>query len=291
MKRIVSATDFSARSRRAMQRATRLAKQHSADLILVHVVDDDQPDEIVNFERVEATRYLTQQVNSFDEFRGVKCEVLVTTGDPFDGILNAADSVSADLIVMGSHRRQLLRDVFVGTTIERVVRTGALPVLMVNSDTASTASTQLDYNHVIAATDMSASSAHAIKSAEALGFLYGVAFTIAHAFTAFARGKLYLADAAIEQIDEYLVNEHDQVRMELIAFLMEQGLGNFARSILLEEGGTLEVLSRIVTERTPDLLVIGTHGRSGIAKIFLGSVAEEILRSFKIDILVVPRPR
>ena len=38
----------------------------------------------------------------------------------------------------------------------------------------------------------------------------------------------------------------------------------------------------------PDLLVIGTHSRSGIAKISLGSVAEEVLRALEIDILVVP---
>nr|WP_246215685.1 universal stress protein [Microvirga makkahensis] len=37
----------------------------------------------------------------------------------------------------------------------------------------------------------------------------------------------------------------------------------------------------------PDLLVIGTHGRSGIAKMFLGSVAEEVLRSLDVDILTV----
>ncbi|MCB8823361.1 universal stress protein [Microvirga rosea] len=57
---------------------------------------------------------------------------LVVAGDPFDGILRAAASTGADLIVMGAHRKQLLRDILVGTTIERVIRTGPHPVLMVN---------------------------------------------------------------------------------------------------------------------------------------------------------------
>jgi len=43
-----------------------------------------------------------------------------------------------------------------------------------------------------------------------------------------------------------------------------------------------------VKERTPDLVVIGTRGRSGIAKTLLGSAAEEALRSIDVDILAVP---
>jgi len=274
-----------------MRRASLLAKRYRAELTFVHVVDDDQPDEIVRLERAEATRYLSQQVSSFEEFRGVRCEVLVTTGDAFDGILNAADNVSADLIVMGSHRKQLLRDVFVGTTIERVVRTGIFPVLMVNSDTALATGEQLDYRYVMAATDMSEPSAHAIRSARALGFLEDATVAIVHAFSAVARGKLYLADIAREQIEEYAASERNQVRTEMIAFLMEQGFDSLARSLLVEEGRVLEVISQVVAERKPDLLVIGTHGRSGIMKMLLGSVAEEILRNSEIDILVVPRPR
>ena len=65
---------------------------------------------------------------------------------------------------MGAHRKQLLRDIFVGTTIERVVRTGPCPVLMVNNEAAHS------YSRVLAAVDMSDISAHAVQSARALGF-------------------------------------------------------------------------------------------------------------------------
>lgn len=60
--------------------------------------------------------------------------VAILTGDAFDAILRTAEMVSADLIVMGTHRKQLLRDIFVETTIERVIRTGPYPVLMVNTE-------------------------------------------------------------------------------------------------------------------------------------------------------------
>jgi nucleotide-binding universal stress UspA family protein len=59
----------------------------------------------------------------------------------------------------------------------------------------------------------------------------------------------------------------------------------------IEEGRPFEVISRLVGAMKPDLLVIGTHGRSGIAKALLGSVTEEALRSLDVDILAVPPMR
>ena len=50
----------------------------------------------------------------------------------------------------------------------------------------------------------------------------------------------------------------------------------------------MEVISRAVSEMRPDLLVMGTHGRSGLLKALIGSVTEEALRSLNVDILAVP---
>ena len=50
----------------------------------------------------------------------------------------------------------------------------------------------------------------------------------------------------------------------------------------------MEVISRAVAEISPDLLVMGTHGRSGLLKMLIGSVTEEALRSLNVDILAVP---
>jgi universal stress protein E len=130
---ILAATDFSTRSNRAIRQAGLLAQPLGARLLILHVVDDDQPDDLVRTEKREAERVLAEQVTSMPELQGVQVERRVVTGDPFDGILRVAADAQADLIVMGSHRKQLLLDIFVGTTIERVIRKGSFPVLMVNN--------------------------------------------------------------------------------------------------------------------------------------------------------------
>jgi universal stress protein E len=285
MPHIVAATDFSSRSQRAFRRAGLLARQTGADLTLVHVVDDDQPEAMVEFERQEADKFLNEQIDTLAELRGLPCQAVVTTGEAFDGILRAAEKARADLIVMGSHRKQILRDIFVGTTIERVIRAGPYPVLMVNADSGQ------PYRSVTAGIDMSEPSAHALKTAVGLGMVNDSSLTVVHAFTAVAAGKLYVANARRDQIDDYIASERQVASQALFSFLKDQDLSNAQWAYRVEEGDALAVISRAVKETGSDLVVIGTHGRSGIVKLLIGSVAEEVLRNLDVDILAVPPPR
>jgi nucleotide-binding universal stress UspA family protein len=185
---------------------------------------------------------------------------------------------------MGAHRKQLLRDIFVGTTIERVIRTGPFPVLMVNNEA------QLRYKNVLAAVDMSEPSANALRVAGAVGVISGARPTLLHGFLPMAKGR-FIGEADDATIDGYVATERQRAMDELIAFLVDHGLSNQGWSLRLEEGGAGEVISRAVGEMHPDLVILGTHGRSGLLKVLLGSVTEQALRSLNVDILAVPPPK
>jgi universal stress protein E len=204
---------------------------------------------------------------------------MVVTGDPFDGILHAAAEVSADLIVMGSHRKQFLLDIFVGTTIERVIRRGAFPVLMVNNEA------QRKYENVVAPVDMSDTSANAMRVALSTGLMSAERATILHAFLPMTKGKMFMDQASI---DSYVKSERQRALDELATFLVANDLTQGRWSLRVEEGAPMEIISRAVSEMRPDLLVMGTHGRSAVLKALIGSVTEEALRSLSVDILAVP---
>jgi nucleotide-binding universal stress UspA family protein len=112
----------------------------------------------------EASRILAEQVQTMAKLAEARCRPVVT-GDPFDGILRTAATIKPDLIVMGQHHRSLLRGIFVGTTIEFVVRAQSFPVLMVNNEA------QRRYERVLVALDMSVTSAHAVLAAHKVGLL------------------------------------------------------------------------------------------------------------------------
>ena len=283
---ILAATDFSIRSQRAVRRAGLLARDSGAKLTLMHVVDDDQPSDLVALETREAERILGEQIGAVAELRGLPSRALVVAGDPFDGILRAAASTEAGLIVMGAHRKQLLRDVFVGTTIERVIRTAPVPVLMVNEEVDQ------PYRTALASVDLSEPSVNAIRTGKALGLPGGAQLALVHAFVPLGKGQMFHAGLSQDTIDGYVANERVRASKELAEFLEANGLDDHGQPVrVVEEGAPVEVISKAVAQVKPDVLIIGTHGRTGIAKILLGSVTEEVLRSLDIDILAVPPPR
>jgi len=278
---IVAATDFSTRSNRALRQAGLLAQAAGAQLYVVHVVDDDQPDELVRMEKGEAERLLAEQLTSMPELQGVQARAMAVTGDPFDGILRAATEVGADLIVMGTHRKQLLLDIFVGTTIERVIRKGTFPVLMVNNEA------QRKYENVVAPVEISDVSANALRLALSIGLIRAEGATLLHAFLAPAQGKMFVAGYEQDRIDSYVASERRHASDELTAFLAANNLGT-RWPLHIEEGTAMEIISGTVAGMQPDLVVMGTHGRSAVMKALIGSVTEEALRTLSVDILVVP---
>lgn len=283
MKRVLAATDFSTRSQRAVRRAGVLARHAGAELVLLYVVDEDRPEHLVLLERTEARKMLDEKIASIAELQGVQCRAVVATGVAHDAILGTARAMPADLIVMGTHRKQLLRDIFVGTTIERVIRAGSSPVLMVNTDAAH------PYAHVLVAVDLSDASADALGAAKALGLVGTSRLSVTHGFEAAAKPKMLIADVPKDKIDAYIEEERQRALAELAAFMKALPFDPGPWSPHVVEGEAMPAISEAVATLRPDLLVVGTHGRSGVAKILLGSVAEQVLRQLEIDILAVPR--
>jgi nucleotide-binding universal stress UspA family protein len=283
--RILAGTDFSTRSHRALRRAGLLAKARHAELVVVHVVDDDQPQDLVEIESREAERILAGQIDAIDELRGARCRALVVAGDPFEGILSAANAVDADLIVLGAHRKQVLRDIFIGTTIERVIRIGPYPVLMVNGDA------ERAYGNVLAAGDMSPPSARAIRVGKDLGLFDGPRLTFVNGFLTVGASLMARADITRDDIENHIAEERIRTGTELAAFVRGEDLQVEDWALLVREGTPIEVIAATIKDVRPDLLLIGTQGRSGIPRVLLGSVAEQVLRSVEVDVLAVPPVR
>lgn len=278
--RVLCATDLSSRSDRAMRRAAMLARARGAALTLLSVVDDDQPAALVESERRQVATLLAELAATVAELRGTSPELVVEPGDAFDTILRYADAHDADLIVMGEHRRRLLRDIVVGTTVERVMRLGRRPVLMVN------APAERPYRRVLAAIDVAEEGAPALAAASRLGLLEGVSLTLFHAFTPLAQSALVAGDAGRRELDRSAAEEGARVREALGRLAAAQGLGSCG--IVVQQTPVFDALASTAAATLPDLVVMGTRGHGALGRLMLGSVAEQALRSFTCDVLVVP---
>lgn len=279
--RILAATDFSTRSQRAVRRAGILAREASAELVLLHVVEPGN--KAVEVEIREAQRMLAEQTTGVPELAGVPSRRIVATGDPGEAILRAAASQAADLIVIGAARKQWFNAL--GWTIKCVLRSSSYPVLIVNQET------KRSYARALAPVDLTDVSAKALGAAHNLKLLENADVTIIHAFVPFAKRKMASVGISRKAIDDHINSVRSSVADNLATFLTATRLNGFGWSPHVEEGSALEVIDRTVVAMSPDLLVMGTHSRSGFGRALLGSVTEEVLRSIGVDVLVVPPMR
>lgn len=280
MQRILVATDFSARSDRAIRRAVLLAKQFSGALALVHVVNDDQAEPLVKAQSAAAKRILGAVCRSIKEHDGVTCGMHVRAAPAFQGILDAAQSHAADLVVVGAHRRQVLRDMFIGTTAERVIDFGEWPVIMANAVPTG------NYQRVFVATDFSDHSARAVRKVLELGLNRQAHVTVMHAFEAAADTVIGRSVMSEPERMAYLEQVSAVAAERLSAFL--QQLDVKPNAIRLKHGPPAAAIRECAREEGAELIVLGTRGYSGLKSAIWGSVSEEVLRQAECDVLTVP---
>jgi universal stress protein E len=287
MQHVLVATDLSDRALKAMQRSLGLARRYRARLTVLHVVDPDQPLKLRDEALSSRQSWLEEELGRHDT-QGVELAIEVLPGAADGTIVEFAEQAEADLVVMGAHRRHLLRDVFVGTTIERVIRGTDRPVLMVNRQAGSA------YDKALVAVDFSAISERAISVAADLQFLGAEEVMLLHAYQVI--GKTVLAAGGAEQkvIDAHEARTAAEAMNELRLLADRHARadsGPFELRTVLEEGPALEVLERVAEREATPLVVIGSRSHTGVLRFLLGSTAEGYLRTTTTtDVLVVSPP-
>ncbi|SFD82801.1 universal stress protein [Roseivivax sediminis] len=282
MKRIMLATDFSERSDRALRRATLLAHRSGASVLILNVVDDDQPSRVINSERKVAAALLGELQGTMRSVDGVSCETRVEIADPFVGIAQVAEEERPDLLVLGPHRRQTLRDVFVGTTAERTIRSVSCPVLMVNAPPMGS------YRHVLVATDLSDAAMKMAKSFIALGITGTALTSFGHVYQTPGERLAMSHTVPVDDREAYLEEMRKEAESDLAGFVKTLGSSSERQYVRRGLHAPAEEILTLAREEAADLVVVGTLGRSGLAKFFLGSVAEAVLRAADRDILAIP---
>jgi len=276
------ATDFSARSDRALRRAILTAHQIAAELILFHALDDDLPEPLLAVQRDASEALLAELADTITNTDRIKCSYRLALGDPFRALIDTARDLKPQMLVIGSHRRRLLKDIFVGTTAERSIRESPQPIIMANGVPAS------PYRRVLIATDFSDHSVTAARAVQELGLLNDASVIALHAFDTPEKSMMQRSLMTGDEIDGYVVSMRAEAISEMQSFLRKVDIKPIKKQVELVELSIADTIWNAVRQDRPDLLVIGTHGRSGIEKFFLGSVAEEVLRGAEIDVLAVP---
>jgi nucleotide-binding universal stress UspA family protein len=272
--RILAATDLTARSERALGRAMRLRDQFDAQLTVLHVVEEELPERIAKRRAADARKLIATQLRNLAPAADLEATAVeVAFGTDYAAIIRRANELDAGLTVLGIHRESPWRDLFLGSTIERVLRRGDMPILTVKDEPLS------DYRRVLVAVDFSVYSRVALEFAARL--VPDGEFLVLHAY------DLPFTDFLPAVQTRHVDLLEGEIREQMAALLRGLPAGQSKVTSEVRLGEAVPVVEAAAAEFRPDLLVVGTHGRTGVAHAILGSIAGKLLRRPRCDVLAV----
>lgn len=282
--RILWPTDLSEGAERALPHAAALADWHDAELHALHVrgeapvAEDGFPlsrDTLAGFVDDAGA-----PASSFDFDTLDLRQEQIAREVPAEAIVSYVEQEDVDLVTMGTHGRRGLQRLLIGSVTEDVLRTAPCPVLTVRSGGGQPSAWNVQ--NVLAPVDFSDASRQAVRHTKELALTYGAQITLLHAVEEVMYPSAYgmeMADApgpeVIDRVEDSLAElARDEIGYEHV--VVESTVG-YAPSTILDYSEAHEV----------DLIVIATHGRSGLERLLLGSVTERVVRRASVPVFVV----
>lgn len=204
----------------------------------------------------------------------------VVPGSGHDALAETVEDVGADMVLVGATRKGRLGRTLLGTTSGRVMRSVTVPVLVLREPLPATGA------RVLLCTDLSELSAKTYRAGiDAAEALFGAGNVVLRSLLVTREPFGFLLPAVDDEgLRRTAGGDHQR-------FLERYGLGDAGLETDVRIG---EAADEIVTQAEAwpaDLVVVGTHGRSGWSRRFLGSVAESVLRNVACNALVIPSAR
>lgn len=291
-KTILLATDFSDNAAAATSWGVRLAAEFGSRLVVVHALQLAPPPapEFVAlpaeyYEAIEASaRIRLEDEAAAIREHGLTADLELIVGPTVDGVLRAAASHRADLIVLGTRGHTGWRKLLLGSTAARIVRDARCPVLTVTPH----AHGPRPIHKVLAATDFSVEASHAVRTSTDLVWRGGPhKLGLLHAYRMPNEAVLLPAGMILEALRSAAASA-DARLAEIAAELCSPdlvvdpiGCRGYPPQVILEQAELLDV----------DLIAMGTHGRSGLDAAVLGSTVQNVIAHAHCPVLTVSSHR
>ena len=292
IKNILFPTDFSRCAAQALPYALYFAEKYNATLhmlhgIVLHSSDPDTPDnEIYNIEEVfkklkaNADVQMTTNIRDHDIEDLDIVQVQERAISSTELILEYSDEHAVDMIIMGTHGRRGIGHAFLGSVAEEVVRSASCPVLTIREQKRPKPLERLD--RILVPFDYSKHAIAALEYAKEIAALYHARLELLYVFEEIIYPRFY--DSG-DELNNY-IKENGRKTLESIYEETKGPDVDHSIHILGSRHVAYEILN-FANNSDIDLVVIATHGMSGLQHFLLGSVAEKVVRRSPCPVFTV----
>ncbi len=265
-----------------------IATEHDSTVHILNVADTTRDSvtrirgEVVDALEQEGEQLVRETADRAEQ-RGVSTVTDVRQGDPYKIIIDYAEAHGVDLVAMPTHGRQGLERLLLGSTTERVVRRSDVPVLTIQPDAAG--GLQYPYEDVLVPTDGSDCANQALA--------VGVDVVNAEEATLHLLSVIALTSLGVDvrsDIQQATLEERaTELLDEAAEFAANAGVEPVSKTI--EHAPSIpKAIHSYIKDHDVNLVVAGTHGRTGFDRYMLGSVTESLVRTSPIPVLTVREP-
>jgi nucleotide-binding universal stress UspA family protein len=284
--------DFSDRGRNAAAAAVGLSQRFGARIVLAHACGAPAatltpygsafPPDVLDEVRTNARRQLDEEAEGL-RVQGIEVVTHLSRQTPQEAVPQLVDELRADLVVMGTRGHSGLKHVLVGSVAQHTLREATCPVMTVSDQLPAEPSVR--FRHILVPTDFSTAQDGTLAIARELAGTgdEGAEIVIAHSI--FVPQEI---EAEVEQSGDSMRRALNAPVLGRIEDLVEAlGRDGYRARGQILSGRPAEAITTEAREAPVDLIVMGTHGRSGLSHFILGSVAERVVRQAPCPIVTV----
>lgn len=274
MQTIAVPFDFSEYAEAALDFAVQIGVKTKAEIKLIHVIEYplattfnvtgeieeyDPMDKIFTLELInKAKEKMKAAIAGFDN--KVKIDQVILMGNPYDGITSQIEEIQADLIVMGTKGATGLKELFVGSNTEKIVRNAHCPVISIHSQCSID-----NVNNILFASDLDGTHGKILDTFKEYQTIFDAKLHLVWVETPYNSINEELGKQQLENIARKHSLENYEVHIAK-AFKPEEGILSFSWQI------------------NADLIAMSTHSHKGLLHLFAGSVAEDVVNHSSIPV-------
>ena len=262
MKRILVPIDFSEHAENALKAAAIIAKKNKCEIFLLHLLElpNQMSDAMKNGGSIPEVMLFIKKANETLQkiteqpfLNGLSINATIQFERAFDGILSFNKKNKIDLIVMGSHGTSGIEETLIGSNTEKVVRLSEVPVLVIKKDVG-----EIKFKNIVFASDFSTEIKKPFKKMIEFVEIFDANLLLVMICTP----NSFKATVTAEKTMKEFIGNYDIKNYSLHIFNdanIESGISNFSKTV------------------DADLIGLCTHGRTGLAHFFNGSISEDLV--------------
>ncbi|MDP2237736.1 MAG: universal stress protein [Bacteroidales bacterium] len=280
LEKILVPVDVNTGSEEQINATIRLANVYNSEILLMYVAPDKELNEEIKNIVLKSITESLNEIKEILESNKVKVrEPIIAFGSIADTIAQKGNLEKVNLVLIGANKKKKRAKFKLGIIAEQIIRISDVPVWLVNAEQKTF------FKHLLCPVDFSEPSKRALSNAILLARKHKSTLSILTVYEPLAS----VSKKINIDLEEENASRLKRVKNEMDTFIKDLDLEGVDHKIEIKSGIADKKILNIIKKQNIDLLIMGTNGRTGLNRFFMGSVTEKVIREMPCSFITIKK--